>query len=128
MKYIQIILIGAFMLIGQKNNAQMVTSNIQSNLLNKNWSSDPNSDKAVMFVFKETQLYVYSNGNEIGYEDYYLTNTDSTFNDSDIGSVSSGNYIKTRRLCYVIEFYSDFKKFRIRAKNSPKWQDYYLLN
>lgn len=128
MKYLKIILIGTFILIVQKNNAQMITSNIQSNLLNKNWSSDPNSNKAVMFVFKKTKLYVYSNGNEIGHEDYYLTEKDSTFKDSEIGGISSGNYIKTRRFCYIIEFYPDFKKFRIRAKNSLKWQDYYLLN
>jgi len=132
MKLIKIISIGFLIFIAQIISAQMISTDIQSHLLNKNWSSKPNTDQAVKFNFTDTQLFLYSSGRSLANSFYYITNTDcntfpSPFDDSKIGSTSSANYIKTKGLCYIIEFYPDLTKFRIRPTNSNEWQDFYLL-
>lgn len=130
------ILIGLLILSLNKVNSQsmsnMITSNIQTHLINNRWSSIQNSSKAVVFYFKERQLFVLVNNKELANSDYYFTETDctttSSFESLKIGSSSSGNYIKTKGRCYIIEFFKGYQKFRLKSMNDLKWQEYYILD
>jgi hypothetical protein len=112
----------------------MVTTNIQSHLINKFWTSKIGDNNKVVFNFTQNSLSLYIGKNKIGGdESYYLAEYDevkttTTFSDSKIGRLSSGNHIVTKREIYLIEFFSDFQKFRIKKilDGSDKWQTYYL--
>ncbi len=128
-----LILLGAGSLgFAQRN---FITDNVQEELQNKLWSSDPESNMKVMFQFKsEGTLHLYTAGNEVGFEDFYVTTEDCRdsrveFDLAKVGTSSSGNYIKTQAFCYKIEFYSGFQKFRIKpsAAADSQWQTFYLL-
>ncbi|WP_158651339.1 hypothetical protein [Pseudotamlana carrageenivorans] len=79
-----------------------ISSNIQSYLVDKSWSSEKNNDKKIMFKFKsDGSLHLFTAGNEVGYEDYYIStsscsNLGNGFDSSKVGSSSAGNYIVTR--------------------------------
>ena len=112
----------------------MVTTNIQSHLINKFWSSNINDNNKVVFNFTQNGLSLFIAKNKMGGEEsYYLAEYDevkttTTFSDSKIGRLSSGNHIVTKREIYIIEFYSDFQKFRMRKilEADTKWRTFYL--
>jgi hypothetical protein len=118
--------------MNSQTSTNMITFNIQQHLMNKYWSSNPSTTNEIVFRFNDDgNLYLYTNEKEIGNENYYITNIDCTdnslpFDESKINTSSSGNYIKTVPFYYVIEFYSDFQKFRIRATYDSNWQIFYL--
>jgi hypothetical protein len=110
----------------------MITNDIQLHLVDKLWSSDPNNSTKIMFMYShQGSLSVYMNGNKLGFEDYYITDSNCStnsipFNETNIGASSSGNFIKTRKFCYVIEFFPDYKKIRMKPVSETQWQIFYL--
>ncbi len=109
-----------------------ITSNIQTYLVNKKWSIIAGKNKKISFLFKDTgKFHLYIDDVEIGTEDYYVASSSECgntvlFNNSKIGTTSSGNYIKTLRECYIIEFFTGYQKFRLKRALSTKWQVYSL--
>jgi hypothetical protein len=112
----------------------MVTTNIQSHLINKFWSSNINDNNKVVFNFTQNGLSLFIAKNKMGGEESYYfaeydeVKTTTTFSDSKIGRLSSGNHIVTKREIYIIEFYSDFQKYRIKKilDGDTKWRTFYL--
>lgn len=128
-----VLLILATNLSNAQSNPNMITRNIQSHLLNKKWGLKPNDSNSIRFWFKENQLLAYRNTINFANSDYYITDIDCSINNipfevSKIGSLSTGNIIKTRSLCYVVEFYENLSQFRIKTVNSKDWKIYYLIN
>ncbi|MBD0832036.1 hypothetical protein [Aestuariibaculum sediminum] len=122
-----------FTSIGVNSQTNMVTSNIQSHLVNKYWSSDATSTSKVVFQFTQNDLSLYMNKNKIGTENYYLAEYNEvqdsfSFDSAKIGRISAGNHIVTKKAIYVIEFYPDYKSFMIKTTIDPdtKFQTYYL--
>ena len=136
MNYTKILLFTTLFVITTMNSQTntMVTTNIQSHLINKFWSSNINDNNKVVFNFTQNGLSLFIAKNKMGGEEsYYLAEYDevkttTTFSDSKIGRLSSGNHIVTKREIYIIEFYSDFQKFRMRKilEADTKWRTFYL--
>lgn len=136
MNYTKLLLFMTLLVITRMNSQTntMVTTNIQSHLINKYWSSKINDNNKVVFNFTQNSLSLFIGKKKMGGdESYYLAEydevkTSTTFSDSKIGRLSSGNHIVTKREIYLIEFFSDFQKFRIKKilDGQDKWQTYYL--
>lgn len=131
-KTLIVIFIFIFQTMKSQTSGSYITSNIQQVLENKTWSIKTGGKK-ISFSFKDNgKLILYIDNTKIGTENYYVTtNSDCgsnsvTFDNSKIGTKSSGNYIKTVRECYIIEFFSDYQKFRLKREFSSKWQVYSL--
>lgn len=130
-----LVFIALFVITTMKSQTNtMVTTNIQSHLINKFWSSKIDDNNKVVFNFTQNGLSLFIGKNKIGGdESYYLADYDevkttTTFSDLKIGRLSSGNHIVTKRYVYIVEFFSDFQKFRIKKilDGADKWQTYYL--
>lgn len=130
-----LVFIALFVITTMKSQTNtMVTTNIQSHLINKFWSSKIDDNNKVVFNFTQNGLSLFIAKNKIGGEEsYYLAEYDevkttTTFSDSKIGRFSSGNHIVTKREVYIVEFFSDLQKFRIKKilDGDDKWQTYYL--
>lgn len=132
-RILTIVLLFTIQIINSQTNT-FITSNIQQHLLNKFWSSKLNDSNKVVFYFTQNQISVYSNGKKLADDQYYISdincNNSTIFDTVKIGSLSAGNYIKTNLSCFIIEFYEDLQKFRIKRtyENEAKWQTFYLLN
>jgi hypothetical protein len=136
MNYTKLLLFITLFVITTMNSQTntMVTTNIQSHLINKFWSSNINDNNKVVFNFTQNGLSLFMAKNKMGGEEsYYLAEYDevkttTTFSDSKIGRLSSGNHIVTKREIYIIEFYSDFQKFRMKKilEADTKWRIFYL--
>lgn len=141
MKFLKILSTFIFLIHFIESNSQntenMITSNIQEKLINKTWTFTKESPKrkvTISFLYKENGFaYVFINGKELGFEEYYIMNEScknisEPFDKELIGTSSNGNYIRTQRNCYVIEFYPGFEKIRLKKsyENDSKWQDYNL--
>jgi len=113
-----------------------ITEEIKPHLIDKKWSSHPNTTDKILFEFDSNGTFRLSTaGNQVGLESYYLTsdncyNDRSNFDESKKGQNSDGNYIKTQGFCYEIEFYPTYDKFRIKQTNesNSKWRDFFLVN
>lgn len=112
-----------------------LSNNVQQHIVNKYWSSELGTTGKVVFYFNQNQFYSYINKRKIGSNNHYFTNiscnsSTAIFDNSKVGTSSSGNFIKTPLYCYVIEISTDFQKMRIKKSfdNDTKWQTFYLLN
>lgn len=130
-----LVFIALFVITTMKSQTNtMVTTNIQSHLINKFWSSKIDDNNKVVFNFTQNGLSLFIAKNKIGGEEsYYLADYDevkttTTFSDLKIGRFSSGNHIVTKSYVYIVEFFSDLQKFRIKKilDGDDKWQTYYL--
>jgi hypothetical protein len=134
MKYIKILVVVlSFIGITAYSQTSMITSNIQNHLVDKYWSSDSADTSKVVFHFTQNNLSLFLNKSSVGSESYYLAEynevqTSTTFDSSKVGRTSSGNHIVTARIVYNIEFFNDYKSFRIKSILDPetKWKTYYL--
>lgn len=109
-----------------------IQNNIQEHLVNKKWSHNA-GNKKITFLYKDTGVFhLYIDNTEIGTENYYVTTVSDcgtnpvSFDNSKIGQISQGNYIKTFRECFIIEIQSDYQKIRLKRAFSSKWIIYYL--
>lgn len=126
------LLLFTFQTMKSQTSGNYITSNIQEHLVNKVWSINT-GNKKISFLFKSTGVFhLYIDNVEIGTESYYITtisdcgNNPVTFDNSKVGSISHGNYIKTLRECFIIEFYADYQMFRLKRSFSSDWQIYHL--
>jgi len=133
-KIIISLLIFSFLIMKSQSN-NYITSNIQQNLINKYWSSTLNDSKKIVFHFTNNQIHVYSNGKRVASDLYYMTNISCNspsiqFDNSKVGTLSEGNFIKNQRSCFVVELYDGLQKFRLKRsyETDDKWQTYYLLD
>jgi Family of unknown function (DUF5977) len=109
----------------------MVTTNIQSRLLNKYWSPNVGDPYEVVFFFTQNEVTLFVGNKKIGAEPYYITSnsevtTPTTFDNSKVGLTSTGNCIKTNSSFFIVEFFSDFQSFRWKRSFDPDqvWQTY----
>jgi hypothetical protein len=129
-----IFIIALFFVTTRQSQAQtMVTSNIQSQLLNKYWCPNVGDPYEVIFLFTQNEVTLFVGNKKIGSEPYYMTSnsevtTPTTFDNSKVGTASSGNCLKTNSSYFIIEFFSDFQSFRWKRSFDPEqiWQIYTL--
>ncbi len=127
-----ILILTLFFFATMQSQAQsMVTTNIQSQLLNKYWCPNVGDEYEVIFLFDYHEVTLFVGNKKIGSEPYYMTSnsevtTPTTFDDSKVGTISTGNCIKTNSSYYIIEFFSDYQSFRWKRSFDPEgiWQTY----
>jgi hypothetical protein len=131
MNFKKSILILALFFFATMQSQTMVTTNIQSRLLNKYWCPNVGDPYEVVFLFEQRYVTLFVGNKKIGSEPYYITTntevtTPTTFNTLKLGTTSSGNCIKTNSSYYIVEFSSDFKSFRWKRSFDPAqiWQTY----
>lgn len=115
----------------QSQTSPMVTTNIQSQLLNKYWCPNVGDPYEVVFFFIQNEVTLFVGNKKIGSEPYYITSNSevtapTTFDNSKVGTTSSGNCIKTNSSYFIVEFSSDFQSFRWKRSFDPEqiWQTY----
>ncbi|WP_310557775.1 DUF5977 domain-containing protein [Flavobacterium sp.] len=131
MNFKKSILILALFFVATMQSQTMVTTNIQSRLLNKYWCPNVGDPYEVVFLFTQSEVTLFVGNKKIGSEPYYITTntevtTPTTFNTIKVGTTSTGNCIKTNSSYYIVEFFSDFKSFRWKRSFDPDqiWQTY----
>lgn len=131
MNFKKSILILALFFFTAMQSQTMVTTNIQTSLLNKYWCPNVGDPYEVVFFFTQNEVTLFVGNKKIGSEPYYITNnsevtTPTTFDNSKVGTTSSGNCIKTNSSYFIVEFFSDFQSFRWKRSFDPEqiWQTY----
>lgn len=131
MNFKKSILILALFFFAIMQSQTMVTTSIQSRLLNKYWCPNVGDPYEVVFLFTQNEVTLFVGNKKIGSEPYYITsNTEvtkpTTFDNSKVGLTSSGNCVKTNSSYFIVEFFSDFKSFRWKRSFDPAqiWQTY----
>ena len=137
MNFTKNIIIGILFLYCTNMNSQTTSSylntNIQQHILNKYWSNELATTGKTVVFFGKNFFSSYINKKKFGNTYYYFTNEScndpaTVYKNSTVGIISSGNYIKTERHCYLIEISSDFKQIRMKKSHENKWQTFYLLD
>lgn len=118
----------------QSQSGPMVTTNIQTHLLNKYWSPNIGDQYEIVFFFTAHQVTLFVGNKKIGSEYFYITDNSGAihpiFDKIKVGTTHSGNYLRTNSSYFIIEFFSDLQKFRWKRSFDPEgtWQTYSLLN
>ncbi len=108
MNFTKNILIVILLISFQMMNSQNLSTNVQQHIINKYWSNEQGSTGKIIFHFSQNQWSFYINKKKIQKsENYYFTNIScnnpsAIFENSKVGTSSSGNFIKTRSLGYAI--------------------------
>ena len=115
MKNVKIILFISYMLFSISCKSQSnLPSNTSEILISKNWILEGVENYKHKIKFTGTKMTVFSNDTIIGEEDYYLSNElghcePSSFIQANVGVITIGKYIITKKLCMEIKNISNSK-------------------
>lgn len=111
----------------------MITTDVQSKMINKKWTLQLSNPKALTWHFKSNEVGLNIGGHDISQTPYYFAEfnevQNTRFSPSKVGRVSSGKYIVSPTQIFEIEIYNDLKSFRMKRiwEDESEWQRYYLM-
>ena len=92
MKKISLFLVLVFICLSASDKQEQ--KSVMDLLTRKEWNMQGMSDKTYSVKYTRTEKYAYFNGQLLGIQDYYLSDTiDGAFNPKKIGLAKNGKYI-----------------------------------
>ena len=92
MKKISLFLVFVFICLSASDKQEQ--KSVMDILISKEWNMQGMSDKTFSEKYTRTEKYAYFNGQLLGIQDYYLSDTiDGAFNPKKIGLAKNGKYI-----------------------------------
>lgn len=120
MKKISLFLVLVFICLSASDKQEK--ESVMDILASKQWNMQGMSDKTFSEKYTQTEKYAYFNGQLLGIQDYYLSDTiDGAFNPKKIGLVKNGKYIicktkdtsiSTFEIYEIISISNDFLEIR----------------
>ncbi|MFC2323663.1 MAG: hypothetical protein ACFNL2_10755 [Tannerella forsythia] len=120
MKKISLFLVFVFICLSASDKQEQ--KSVMDILISKEWNMQGMSDKTFSEKYTRTEKYAYFNGQLLGIQDYYLSDTiDGAFNPKKIGLAKNGKYIisktkdssiSTFEIYEIISISNDFLEIR----------------
>jgi hypothetical protein len=120
MKKISLFLVLVFICLSASDKQEQ--KSVMDILTSKEWNMQGMSDKTFSEKYTRTEKYAYFNGQLLGIQDYYLSDTiDGAFNPKKIGLAKNGKYIisktkdasiSTFEIYEIISISNDFLEIR----------------
>ena len=113
MKKISLFLVLVFICLSASDKQEQ--KSVMDLLTSKEWNMQGMNDKTYSVKYTRTEKYAYFNGQLLGIQDYYLSDTiDGAFNPKKIGLAKNGKYI----ICKIIgkESFSEMLMVAFRRK------------
>ena len=120
MKKISLFLVLVFICLSASDKQEQ--KSVMDILISKEWNMQGMSDKTFSEKYTRTEKYAYFNGQLLGIQDYYLSDTiDGAFNPKKIGLATNGKYIisktkdssiSTFEIYEIISISNDFLEIR----------------